>query len=225
MKYLDLNQTIGDSVARYPELARVYMKYGVDFCCGGDRSVGQAINNDTDEGISLIDEAEKAIEFSDSHLIGETRSKISDLSSALLIEHIKRVHHAYLKEELPLLSSLLFKILNVHGINHPELFDIHRLFSRLKADLESHLVKEEVLLFPALIEDNHDICHLIDELEKEHDAAGEALHQLTALTDHFRLPADACKTYQLTYDKLELLVSDMYLHVHAENSILFKRFC
>jgi regulator of cell morphogenesis and NO signaling len=84
------------------------------------------------------------------------------------------------------------KVLMVHGENHAELFEIHKLFGELKTDLESHLVKEEVVLFPKLKENNPNSKLLIIELEDEHDVAGDALHRLTELTDHFTLPEDAC---------------------------------
>lgn len=221
---LDLSQTIGESVTINPELVRVYMDYGVDFCCGGDRTVKEAIERDTDEVEKLIAEAEKAMEQASQFSVGSSSMKLSDFSTDQLIDRIVSQHHSYLKKELPDISELMFTILMVHGDNHPELFKIHKVFGGLKTELEGHLVKEERMLFPKLRANDADCKALIEELEAEHDGAGDALHQLTDLTDHFKLPEDACTTYQVVYEKLKVLVADMYMHVHTENNVLFKRF-
>jgi regulator of cell morphogenesis and NO signaling len=222
MRKLNLSQSIGESVTENPELVKVYMAYNVDFCCGGERSIQEALESDTDRIEEIIVEAEKAME--DQQSVGDKNIKLSDLSSEALIDQIINRHHKFLKKELPIISELMFKILNVHGENHPELFDIHLLFGQLKTELEGHLVKEEKLLFPELKKNSPNVKALIDTLETEHDNAGDALHGLTELTDHFKLPEDACPSFTLLYDKLKDFVADMYVHVHSENNVLFKRF-
>ncbi len=223
MKLLDLSQTIGDSVTFHPELVPVYMKYGVDFCCGGDRTVKEAITKDSTDTEQLIQDAEKAL--SEPRQAGRSGEKnLSELTSEQLINRIVSRHHSYLKQELPLLSELMFKVLAVHGEAHAELFALHKLFGNLKTELEGHLVKEEALLFPQLQKDGSGIASLIEELESEHDAAGDALHKLMELTNHFALPENACASFELLYDRLKSLVADMYMHVHAENNVLFKKY-
>lgn len=223
MNKLDLNQTIGESVNKNPELVKVYMDYGVDFCCGGDRTVKEAIARDTKEVKELIIDAQKAMEETSLSVGKSDGKKLSDLSNEQLIDKILTDHHHYLKDELPVISKLMFKILMVHGSKHPELFEIHKLFGSLKTEIEGHLVKEEIFLFPGIKENTPNIEKLIEELEAEHDNAGEALHKITDLTNHFNLPEDACATYETVYRKLKILVSNMYMHVHSENNILFKR--
>lgn len=224
MENFNLNQTIGESVTLHPELVPVYMKYGVDFCCGGDRTVQEAIEKDTDASHQLIADAQEKIEASLQLSVDSKTMKLSDFSTEQLIDRILTQHHSYLKAELPILSELMFKILTVHGENHTELFTIHKIFGNLKTELEGHLVKEEEFLFPKLLAKDSNCKTLIEELEEEHDGAGDALHQLTDLTNHFTLPKDACTTYEIVYEKLKELVADMYMHVHTENNILFKRF-
>lgn len=224
MKKLDLWKSIGDSVTEYPQLVKVYMDHGVDFCCGGQRTIQEALESDTKDINQVIIEAEAAIEKAH-HLSGPNENrKLSDLSSEELMDRIINQHHGFLRKELPIISELMFKILNVHGKHHPELFEIHGLFGQLKTELEGHLVKEESLLFPEIKKENPEVHELIDDLEDEHDQAGDALHRLTEITDHFKVPADGCPTYKLVYDKLKDFVADMYVHVHTENNVLFKRF-
>lgn len=216
--------SIGEVVTKHPELVGVFMKYRVDFCCGGDRNVLEAIEKDTDEINQLVEDADVAMESATRFSMNGKHIPLSDFTNEQLIERILSTHHRYLKETLPKLSELLFKILSVHGEHHPELFQVHQIFGTLKTELEGHLVKEENQLFPKILEGDKDVRALIDTLEKEHDGAGEALHQITDLTDHFNVPSDGCTTYGATYQMLQALVTDMYMHVHTENNVLFKRF-
>lgn len=218
------NKSIGEVVTNHPELVKVFMDYGVDFCCGGDRLVMEAVERDTDDIEGLIASADKAIESAKAFAIEGSKKTLAEFTTEQLIELILQTHHKYLRETLPKLSDLLFKLLEVHGENHPELFEIHQVFGGLKTELESHLIKEEKQLFPELIKGGANCRALIETLEAEHDVAGDALHSLTDLTGHFSLPSDACTTYGITYRMLKELVADMYMHVHTENNVLFKRF-
>lgn len=223
MKNFDLMMNIGDSITEHPGLAPTYMKYHIDFCCGGHKSIKEAIQDaNADETVvyqallNRLDEIEAS---------GESTQKLSELTNEALIDRIIENHHKYLRDELPVISALLFKLIDVHGQNHPELFDVHSLFGALKLELESHLVKEERELFPQIkTGDLSTVKNVIDALEHEHDAAGDAIHKLAEITNHYTLPEDACYTYKLTYSKLEQLESDMYQHVHTENNVLFRRF-
>lgn len=219
---LNLTQSIGDSVTNHPELVKVYMDHGIDFCCGGNRSVLDAIKRDADDVEAVIKNAEKVLEMAEP--FNQSGGKLSDLSNEALIDKIIKEHHVYLKAELPVLSDLLFKLLMVHGETHPELYEIHKLYGTLRLELEAHLVKEEKILFPLILSKEAHVKKWVDILEDEHDGAGEALHALTDLTDHFNLPEDACTTYGIVYEKLKHLIADMYMHVHSENNVLFKRF-
>lgn len=223
MNKIDLRMSIGDSVTRYPNLSGIYMSYGVDFCCGGHRSIGQALNDSKVDANTIIQAIEDKLDELEKS--GETTTKLNELSNEALIDNIVNKHHSYLREVLPGLGASLFKLMEVHGHNHPELFEIHHLVGMLRVDLEAHLIKEEKQLFPLIAEGNSEaISDLIEKLEGEHDGAGDILKQLTEITDHFKLPEDACTTYILTYRQLQELQEDMYQHVHKENNVLFKRF-
>lgn len=224
-KFKELEKrSIGEVVTLHPELVKVFMDFGVDFCCGGDRNVIEAIEKDTDEREALIGEAEKAIEAASLFEVDGEKVTLDTLTTEQLITRIINNHHKFLRMTLPRLSDLMFKILDVHGDRHPELFEIHKIFGGLKTELEGHMIKEERQLFPKLLEGGSNLRSLIEELEAEHDVAGDALHELTDLTNHFTVPSDACSTYGATYGMLKELVVDMYMHVHTENNVLFKRF-
>lgn len=224
INYNHLSQkTIGQVVTEHPELVKIFMQYEVDFCCGGDRTLEDAIRRDTDQIEALKDLITVSLASAFQSPLNGRIIKLSNFSDAELVERIITTHHAYLREALPEISTLLFKLLSVHGVNHTELFEVHRIFGALKTELESHLIKEEKILFPALLNKQDNLLELITTLEAEHESAGDALHKLTEITDHFKMPKDGCKTYAITYEKLKELVTDMYMHVHTENNILFKR--
>ncbi|MDW7658627.1 MAG: DUF542 domain-containing protein, partial [Bacillota bacterium] len=202
MKSIHQDSALGDIVAAYPSTAGVFQSLKIDYCCGGDRTLRTALK---EQGLSLT-----SVWSSIQSLIDQSASQDeknpADLAPAELTEWIEEHHHAYLRSQLPAAGTHLFKILTVHGTNHPELFTVHRLFSQLKAELEQHLVKEEVRLFP----DPANQADLIEELKAEHEKAGSLLHEIRHVTRDFSVPADGCQTYELTYAALADLESDLF---------------
>lgn len=229
MKITKMNElehlTIGEVVTKHPEIVKVLMDFQVDFCCGGDRNLMDAIKRDTESVDALIISADAALEAASAFSIdGGEKVTLSDFTNEQLIDRILMTHHTYLKETMPKLSELMYKVLTVHGERHPELYIVHKLYGNLKTELEGHMTKEEKRLFPMILAGSEGVEILIEELENEHVGAGDILHTLTEVTDHFTLPKDACTSFGMVYDMLKTLVADMYMHVHTENNILFKRF-
>jgi regulator of cell morphogenesis and NO signaling len=148
-----------------------------------------------------------------------------------LIDHIINTHHAFLVKNLPRLSELTAKILRVHGAGYQELSKVYRLFHSLKMELEQHLIKEEEVVFPLIkefekapsLETLNAAERVIEELEAEHEGAGDILKELRKVTSDYAIPADTCNTYVLTYNLLEELEGDLFKHIHLENNILFPR--
>lgn len=229
MRKFESTQKIGDIVADFPKASDLFMEYKIDFCCGGNRPLKEAIAErglDEDQIVNELNELFN--EFTEKNdIVKDWRKEpIEDL-----INHILMKHHAYLWSELPKISELTTKILRVHGEGHPELFKVHRLFHMVKMELEEHLVKEETYQYPAIRnyeesgskEDLDKAVKIIKELEDEHSEAGHILKELRTVTGDFKLPEDACATYELTYNKLQELEADVFQHVHLENNILFPR--
>lgn len=215
MKNINKNLAIGEVVANYPQTASYFIKKGVDFCCGGERPLVEAIKDSNLEIETVISDLEKIKDVSDKEYKNWTEG-----SKEEIIDHIIKAHHEFLRENLPIISELAFKVLYVHGSQHEELYKVHELFNALRSELERHLIKEEVLLFPAIHAENSD---LLKELMDEHDGAGDLIKEIKEVTNHYALPKDACQSYQLLYSKLEALEINTYNHVHLENNILFKK--
>jgi regulator of cell morphogenesis and NO signaling len=219
---------IGDIVAEFPGASNLFLEYRIDFCCGGNRPLIEAIkeqNLDENEIVTILNERYK--EFV------ESNEKFTDWvkeSPSKLIDYVVGKHHLYLDKELPILSELTLKILKVHGESHNELFEVHKLFNNLRTELEGHLVKEEMFIFPMIKEyeadkvdlNKEELLKYINGLEEEHTGAGDIIKALREVTDHYNIPKGACRTYELTYRKLQDLEKDIFQHIHLENNILFK---
>jgi regulator of cell morphogenesis and NO signaling len=215
------DNSLGDLVAANPAAARIFERFDLDYCCHGDRTLADAC---TSAGIDADAVADALVGLEDAGDEGW-----ATLTMPALVDHIVEIHHRYLQEELPLLESLAGKVASVHGERHPELDEVERLVSALRADLEPHMLKEERVLFPA-------ICAIVDGerdfpfgsvenpvrmMVLEHEQAGDLLAELRRVTHDHEVPADACASYRSLYERLAALELDTHLHIHKENHTLF----
>ncbi|NLU51696.1 MAG: iron-sulfur cluster repair di-iron protein [Clostridiaceae bacterium] len=229
MKKFDINQKLGDIAAEFPKAAELFREYKIDYCCGGNRALIEAIEEGNLNGQEIVDKLNDL--YNEYASKNELERNWQEAPLNELVDHILNKHHAYLWAELPNISELTTKILRAHGTNHPEISKVHKLFHNLKMELESHLVKEEAQQYPAIRKyeeskvknDLDEAIRVIMELEDEHTGAGDILKKLRKITDDYTVPDDGCPTYKQTYDKLQELESDMFEHIHLENNILFPR--
>lgn len=228
-RVFDGTDKIGDIVAEFPGASNLFKQYRIDFCCGGDRPLSAALRQrdlHEEEFLGQLNEAYRLARQQP-----DPNRDWRHVPYGELIDHVVNTHHAYLNKELPLLSEFVTKVMRVHGADHPELTALHKLFHELKMELEQHLISEERTIFPKIKEYEatgseqtlREAVDAIDKLESEHEHAGALLKEMRAVTDQYRLPEQACRTYTLTFHKLEELESDMYQHIHLENNILFPR--
>ncbi len=220
---------VGEIVARFPQAKDVLQRHEIDFCCGGHRPLVQASQEHQADIESVLRELNTLAKKASEEQNQETDWRSADLDR--LVDHIVNTHHAYLNQVLPELSELTTTILRVHGANHSELARVHRLFHNLKMELEQHLITEETVMFPLVKEyaSSHDKSALaravkvLDQLEGEHEGAGDILKELRHITNGYELPEDGCGTYAGTYQLLQELEADLFEHIHLENNILHPR--
>jgi regulator of cell morphogenesis and NO signaling len=225
------SQTLGSIVSVMPKASDIFKEYRIDFCCGGNRPLQEAIKEKGMDENEILGKLEKAYE--EMQKFSNEQVDFKMMTPSKLIDYIVDTHHSYLGTELPAISEYVNTILKVHGKNHGEvLFKVHKLFHSLKADLEQHLIKEEQILFPMIKEYYKNpstemvgrIAAVIKEIEDEHEGAGGILKELREITGNYTTPEDGCRTYGITFQKLEELESDLFQHIHLENNILFKAF-
>lgn len=220
---------VKDIVNELPKTSDVFKKNRIDFCCGGNIPLSQAVVQNELNMDSLLEELKVVYEKSspaDKDLEVWTES-----DSNTIIDHVISNYHRVTEEELKALSPYVTKVSRVHGDNHPELLKVNELFYEFKKEMIEHQAKEEAVVFPLIrqisdntVENREEAVAMIVELEKEHDHAGELLRQIRAITSDFELPLDACGTYRLVYKRLEDLEGLTFMHVHLENNILFPRY-
>lgn len=223
------NSLVKDIVNELPKTSDLFKKYRIDFCCGGNIPLSQAVAQNELNMDTLLEELKIVFETYEN---AEKDVEVwTESDSNTIMEHIISNYHRVSEEELSMLSPYVTKVSRVHGDSHPELLKVNELFYEFKKELIMHMEKEEAIVFPLIkqiadgtVENRQEAISLITELEKEHDHAGEILRQIRKVTSDYKLPLDACGTYRLVYARLEALEELTFMHVHLENNILFPRY-
>jgi regulator of cell morphogenesis and NO signaling len=223
-------KNLGQIVADDYRTAAVFEKYGIDFCCNGNRSLEKACTEKQISKEAVVDSLEA--------IRGEVSNSLPDFQSwplDLLTDYIEKKHHRYVEEKTPVLKTYLKKIVAVHGSNHPELVEIEQLFNASAGELTAHMKKEEFILFPFVrkmiqAQQAHQkpeqpyfgtVQNPIQQMMQEHDNEGERFREISHLSNNYTPPADACSTFQVTYAMLKEFENDLHQHIHLENNILF----
>lgn len=226
MKKSELEVSMGTLVAERISRVRVFERYGLDYCCGGKVTLGEACKKkglDSQEVLAALKKSD-----ADEKVVDSTNWKAASLT--VLADHIETTHHSFLNEELPRLSQIMKKVVTVHSKRHPELVQVAETLEALSTELTQHMAKEEQILFPLIRQmdsngpaESHfgSVANPIEAMEHEHENAGQALAQLRSLTNDYQVPENACRSYQALYAGLAELESDTHHHIHKENNILF----
>jgi regulator of cell morphogenesis and NO signaling len=232
---LDGARTVRELAIEIPNATRTFEKLGIDYCCGGSRSLSDACQHAHVTLEDVLGELEQGSSFKPA-----TESTTQDFANGTLgglVEHIVGTHHGYVKQELPRLQQLLKKVVSVHGAAHPELARIQQVFQGMSAELTSHMMKEEHILFPYIVTLENavssgrprprpafgTVSNPVHMMELEHDSAGAALKEIGALSSNYEPPEGACFSYRTLYTALNEFETDLHQHVHLENNILFPR--
>src|SRR6476661_779647 len=139
-------KTVREIVIENPSSTRVFEQLGIDYCCGGGKSLEQACLNANLDIDRVVDSLEKSQALPSSQAARDWQKE----SLAALIAHIENSHHKYTREELTRLALLFDKVCAVHGKKHPELSRIREAFEDLYQELVGHMMKEEMVLFPCI---------------------------------------------------------------------------
>nr|WP_294895237.1 iron-sulfur cluster repair di-iron protein [uncultured Pedobacter sp.] len=223
--------TIGEMVAKDFRKAQVFKKFGIDFCCGGKKTLKEVCDK---KGIDIAEVEKELNSFKE---IESTAFDFDRWELDFFVDYIINTHHKYVKESLPFMTELSNKVARVHGENHPELIEVAKTFNSLAKDFGLHLMKEENILFPYIKElvsakkEGRKLSNApfgkvnnpTQMMETEHEKAGEDMQAIRTLTNNFELPQGACNSYQILFKKLAEFENDLFNHVHLENNILFPK--
>lgn len=227
-------KTVREWAVENPEAIRIFEKFGIDYCCGGGKSLEEACataKHSIDEVLDSLELAEQQAKTKQK----DRNWRIEPLAD--LVDHITRTHHKYTREEIARLGPLFDKVVSVHGKNHPELQQVRAVFRGLAQELTMHMMKEEAMLFPYIVRMEEAVIQRepvipppfgtvenpVTMMMHEHDSAGDALRAIRQLSSNYTAPGDACISYQTLYRALSEFEKDLHEHIHLENNILFPR--
>jgi regulator of cell morphogenesis and NO signaling len=221
---------VRDLVLEKPAAARVFEKFGIDYCCGGSQTLGdacKAAHRSVEEVTAEIEKSEPA----------PAERDWRNASLTELAEYIVDKHHTFTQTEINRLTDLIAKVVTAHGKNHPELARVQSIFEGLSQELRMHMTKEEQLLFP-YIADMEEAARLkrrppmamfgtvqnpVAAMIMEHEASGQQLEKMREITNGYSVPPDACMSYRMLFQALPAFEADLHQHIHLENNILFPR--
>lgn len=223
---MNAEQTVGELLNERPSRSRVFAQHGIDYCCGGGRSLASACASSGVAVEQLIAELEAA----EAPQPGDPL--FAEMSLRELTEYLVNKHHAFLRTELPRLRELVHKVARVHAEKDARLPQLPAVYDALVDDLMPHMDKEELILFPAIraleagSAKGNCFPHIsapISVMESDHEFVGKLLAQLREMCDDYVVPAEACNTWRAMLDGLQELEADTHQHVHLENNLLHKR--
>jgi regulator of cell morphogenesis and NO signaling len=208
--------TVGEIAAALPGATAVFRRFGLDFCCKGNVALAESARQ---RGVDPAD-VERALAALD----GVADRSTAPRDTPALIDHILARYHETHRRELPELIRLARKVEKVHAKRSDAPHGLADLLELIATELQQHMAKEELILFPAMKRSMAGLDAPIACMRHEHDGHGEHLSELAALTNGITLPADACRTWQALYAGLAKFSDDVMEHIHLENNLLFPRF-
>ncbi len=229
---INQDQIIGELVAIDYRTASVFKKYGIDFCCQGNRTIQDACEKKSMDSEAVLTDLESVIQSQ-----GETPTDYKSWPIDLLADYIEKKHHRYVEEKILEIKPYLNKICKVHGERHPELFEIQEQFNASAGELAAHMKKEEFILFPfvrKMAKAKHEglkvdaphfgtVQNPVQMMMSEHNTEGDRFRKIERLSDNYTPPQDSCNTYNVTFALLKEFEQDLHLHIHLENNILFPK--
>lgn len=210
-----LDRSLGQLARKIPGATAVFHQHGLDFCCGGNRSLRKAAEEKNIDSVEIEQELQSILDQQDPP--ATDAMPLPELIDFIL-DNFHRVH----RQELPELIRLADKVERVHGDkpNCPKGLTAHLM--HMAQELESHMQKEEMILFPMIKQGAGSmVMGPVSVMRHEHDDHGTALAELERLTNNMQPPQGACNTWRALYLGLQKLRHDLMEHIHLENNVLF----
>ncbi len=225
-------QTIGQLAAETPGAIPVFERFGVDYCCGGSRTLEAACQ---DRGLpveTLRAEIAAAAALSPVQSRDWTEAPLSELTA-----HIVRKYHNPFRADLPLILALLDTAARTNPGHAGTLAALKRVLRRFRQSFEFHMRTEEQVLFTAIQRLEAAVAagdsaprasfgsfqNPVRMLEGEHEAQARELLQIREITGQYVVPDGADDNYRALLNRLQALEREVHEHVHLENNVLFPR--
>jgi regulator of cell morphogenesis and NO signaling len=221
--------SIGEIVRDNPEAASVFRKYNIEYCCHGKMIFEEAC---------LAAGADPKKIKRDINLAAKNPNyalRATNWPVEVLIDYLVNNHHSYLKSSENDLKDLAERVAKDHGNQHPELYSIKQYLNEFFYELNTHMMKEEELLFPTIKDmanntiDLSPSCNFgpiskpLEMLETDHEDIVSFIDLFRSITKNYQIPEDVSTSFRLFYILLQDLEEDLRQHMHLENNILFPK--
>lgn len=223
-------ESIREIILNQPSSAKVFHRFDIDLCLQADLSLEAACQ----ELQLSVDQVLEKLADAEAQEKGGVSLDPDSMPLARLIQHIVRVHHHCVRQELPRLAEMASKVAAMRSDRAPELTKVAELMEKLREEMHAHIEKEEQVLFPCIAQMDQEpiiayppahacfrVAHPIFMMEQEHESADHIVAHLVQMTNHFEPPAWACVTHIALLSGLREFESDLRQHVHLENDVLF----
>jgi len=225
---------VRDVALELPQSTRLFEKFKIDYCCGGDQPLGAACAS---AGIDFQSIVQMIEQLKQTPSVDNETADLQKATANELVAYILDKHHVFTKDEMARLEPLADKVVAAHGANHAELVRIRELMRELFAALRPLMFKEVQILFPFIttLENAREqsrstpfapfgtVNNPIRMMLAEHDAAGDLLREMRKLSCDYTAPADACISFKTFYQALAVFEQDLHQHIHLENNLLFPK--
>jgi regulator of cell morphogenesis and NO signaling len=226
-------ESIREIVTKRPSAANIFDRFDIDLCLQADLSLEGACQ----ELQLSVDQVLEKLADAEAQECGGVALDPATLCLGRLVQHIVRVHHHCVRQELPRLAEMASKVAANRGDRAPELAKVAELIAKLHGEMHAHIQKEEQVLFPFISQMDQEsivvyppahacfrsVAHPIFMMEQEHESADHVVAELIRLTNHFEPPSWACATHIALFAGLHEFEADLRRHVHLENDVLFPR--
>ncbi|MFD2872932.1 DUF542 domain-containing protein [Mucilaginibacter ximonensis] len=223
-------ETIGAIVARDYRKSQALIEYDVDFSCGGNRTLSQALGGQ-EGAIKEILQQWKAVD----QLPAEGRLNYQGWNLTLLSKYISQIHHNFVITQTAFITDMAFKVAASNSSRHPEIKNVAEIFSSVGKLFEHHVETQEKAYFPAIQtlagaklvgeekDLNEEARRLNDAILTEGKDIVNKLRQIRLLTNHYTAPVYTSSACKILYKLLADYEKDALLHFHLENNILFPK--
>lgn len=210
------DQTLGTLASAVPGATRVFHEFQLDFCCGGSTTLAEAVQQ---QGLDLDKIVTALAQLTADPAVGVDWRQTPPEE---LVAHIVARFHERHRVQLPELIRLARRVEHVHAGRPGCPSGLAEVLEGLQQELESHMMKEEQVLFPMLANGlNGPAQAPISVMRFEHDQHGNALNDIQRLTNNITTPLNACNTWRALYGGLNAFKEDLMQHIHLENNVLF----
>lgn len=207
--------------AGQPRVWTVLERFGIDYGSSGALSLAACCDRMGLSAEAVLEDVARARQL-------DACPDLEAFSLSELVAYVRSVHHGYLKSELPALAARLARVARTESGPRSELEELTRLFANFQLEMETHMMKEEHVLFPAILEMESGrrpmrLDRPILVMEQEHEASIRDLEAMRQVTRGFEPPTGASNTMRALLYGLAELQRDTRRHIDIENQLLFPR--